>query len=181
MKLQALLDHTVKQIANIQEEVIPRLTPKQQSELMLISKWGCDGSSEHSQYKRKMDDKEGSVKNMFVTSAVPLQIISTRRTASQKVIVWQNARPSSPRYYCPIRLQFVRDTTLQEKTYIEHQIQQLQPSGITVNENHISIKYTLLFTVIYGKICNSVSSTTSTQKCYICGSTAKSFNNIDLM
>jgi len=35
--------------------------------------------------------------------------------------------------------------------------------------------------MIDGKICNALTQTTSTQKCYLCGSTSKDFNDIDRM
>jgi len=35
--------------------------------------------------------------------------------------------------------------------------------------------------MIDGKICNALTQTTSTQKCYLCGSISKDFNDIDRM
>lgn len=35
--------------------------------------------------------------------------------------------------------------------------------------------------MIDGKVCNALTSNKSTQKCYICGATAKQFNNIDIV
>ncbi|XP_071580928.1 uncharacterized protein [Temnothorax nylanderi] len=37
----------------------------------------------------------------------------------------------------------------------------------------------MLFTITDGKVCNAVTSTPSTLRCYLCGATSKDFNNID--
>lgn len=48
-----------------------------------------------------------------------------------------------------------------------------------INGTEATVEYTMLFTMIDGKVCNSVSSTTSTQRCYLCDATSKDFNDID--
>ncbi|EFN79442.1 hypothetical protein EAI_11831, partial [Harpegnathos saltator] len=62
IKLQALLDHTVNRIIDriieMQKDVLLSLHPNVWSKLILISKWGCDGSSGHSMYKQKSDNEE---------------------------------------------------------------------------------------------------------------------------
>lgn len=35
--------------------------------------------------------------------------------------------------------------------------------------------------MVDGKVCNALTETTSTQKCYLCGATSKDFNNIEAM
>lgn len=37
----------------------------------------------------------------------------------------------------------------------------------------------MTFTIIDNKVCNAVSGTKSTLRCYLCGGTSKNFNNID--
>ena len=39
----------------------------------------------------------------------------------------------------------------------------------------------MICSMIDGKLCNELSNTSSVLKCYLCGSTSKNFNNIDLM
>lgn len=43
----------------------------------------------------------------------------------------------------------------------------------------VTIKYKMLFTMIDGKVCNAVTSTSSALRCNLCGATSKDFNNID--
>ena len=182
VKLQAILDHTVDCIRNMQNDVILSLTTEQLNSLLLISKWGCDGSSGHSQYKQVFENDGDSDSSIFVTSFVPLQLISDEPNSSKKIIVWQNPRPASPRFCRPVRLQFIQETSdiiTQEKLYIETQINELRPSCININNTEISIKHHLKFTMIHGKICNAASFNRSTQTCYICGFTSKFFNNVD--
>lgn len=44
VKLQELLNHTSKRIIKVQNEVLQTLCPDELQNLVLISKWGCDGS-----------------------------------------------------------------------------------------------------------------------------------------
>lgn len=173
VKLQALLDHTVKRIVEVQQEVLHSVTENDDIRLTLISKWGCDGTSGQSQYKQKYNyDEEFDDASIFITSFVPLRLIY--ETPEKHIVIWQNPRTSSPRFCRPIRIQFIHETPViivREKTYIENQIKELQATNINLGGKLLNISHSLLFTMIDGKICNAASSTTSTQKCYICGAT----------
>jgi hypothetical protein len=70
---------------------------------------------------------------MFISSFVPLQLYSS--SAPNKVILWQNPRPSSVRYCRPIHLQFKKETTeisKHEVDYIEKQITDLKKTQVRV-------------------------------------------------
>jgi hypothetical protein len=54
--------------------------------------------------------------DVFVTSVVPLQLYSTK-SSGDKIILWQNPRPSSVRYCHLIWMQFKKQLTLQKKKY----------------------------------------------------------------
>jgi hypothetical protein len=43
----------------------------------------------------------------------------------------------------------------------------------------VSVSHNVMLTVIDGKICNAVTSTTSAQVCYVCGAAPKQINRID--
>lgn len=99
-----------------------------------------------------------------------------------EIVVWKNPRPSSPRFCRPIRLQFLHENiqaTTNEVNYIEEQIKALVPFEKIIGGKGISICYKLALTMIDGKVCNAVSSTLSTLRCYLCGATSKQFNQID--
>ena len=51
VKLQQLLDHTAKRLLLAQREVVTAAVPDEEtSNLVLVSKWGCDGSTGHPQF-----------------------------------------------------------------------------------------------------------------------------------
>ena len=77
---------------------------------------------------------------------------------------WQNPRPSSPRYCRSIRLQLIHETTdiiKSEKEYEDNKIGNLEKRTVLINDKTIKINHILLFTMIDGKVCNAISSTSS--------------------
>lgn len=187
VRLQALLDHTADRILVAQNEVLKTLTAEQCSKLSLICKWGCDGSSGHSEYKQTFVNSQGeqiSDAHVFFTSVVPLQLTSVIDEGKENLIIWNNPRSSSPRFCRPLRLQFVQETTAETKKEIadfEKQASELVPFETIVGGVTISVSYKLALTMIDGKVCNAATDTTSTQRCYLCLSTSKHFNDIDTM
>lgn len=182
--LQCLLNHTVNRLLQCQEEVVNSLRPEQLSDVHLISKWGCDGTSGLSAFKQKSEDPSVSDESMFVISFVPIRLVSRDLNTNKEIVLWQNPRPSSPRFCRPIRLQFIHETTTVIKdqvTEIENQIKALTPTVSEITNSRISVHHKLLFTMIDGKVCNAVSENLSTQRCYLCGLTSKNFNNIELV
>lgn len=100
---------------------------------------------------------------------------------SNKKIIWQNPRPSSPLYCSGIRIRFVKendDITRQEISYIKSKISNLKETRIE-GDKIKTVKHSLMLTMVDAKVCNSATNTTSTMKCYICGATSKDFNKLD--
>ena len=160
------------------------MTPETVKHQKLILKWGCDGSSGHSEYKQKFSDPANSDASVFLSSIVPLRLASFDSSTNDEVIVWKNPKPSSPRYCRPIRLQFMRETaesTREEEKYITDQIQSLTSYKTVIDGKEIEISYVLVFSMIDGKVVNSITGTKSTMRCYLCSATSKDFNNIDAM
>ncbi|EFN90174.1 hypothetical protein EAI_16900, partial [Harpegnathos saltator] len=50
VSLQSLLDHTVRRLLLVQEEIIYRILKKYRTSLILLLKWGCDGTTGQPQY-----------------------------------------------------------------------------------------------------------------------------------
>ena len=172
IKLQAILDLTAKRLANVQSDVFVNLLPT--SSFILISKWGCDGSSGHSIYKQKFNDSNDTDEFLFVFSFVPIQL------RNDDNIIWQNPRPSSTMHCRPIKFIFSKESTeftVLETDKIKKEIDQLIPTLCIINNQEISITHKLLLTMVDGKICNALTETRSSQKCYICGATPKSMND----
>lgn len=124
--------------------------------------------------KMRTDDS-----NIFITSLVPLRLHYTQ--ASNDVIIWQNPRTNSTRFCRPIKLQFVKETPEvinAEFSNMDRQIANLIPTEIELCGRAYVVKHNLLKTMIDGKICNTLSSNKSTQRCYICKATTSEFNKI---
>ncbi|KAL4702276.1 hypothetical protein ACJJTC_018590 [Scirpophaga incertulas] len=167
--VQNLMDHTAQRlILHLGEEAVEQLTELEKQSLILlilISKWGCDGSQQMT-YKMKFENEADSDANIFQTSMVPLQLVY----GQDKKILWQNPVPSSPRYCRPIRIRFVKETIdiiNEEIDYIKSQVASLNESEV----QGLSVKHKMLFTMVDGKVCNAATHTKSTMRCYLCGAT----------
>lgn len=68
-----------------------------------------------------------------------------------------------------------------EKIRVEEEKNNLIDSTISVGEQFYNVHHELLLVMIDGKVCNAITDTNSTQKCYICGATSKMFNSIESM
>lgn len=171
IKLQDLVDNTSMRLNKYLNDVTELCSEIEKRNLILYYKWGCDGSQQ-SQYKQKFQNDSDSDSNVFISSLVPLRLQSGTKT------IWQNPTPSSPRYCRPIRIRFTKeskDVTIEEINYIEEQARNLQPTCVG---DAIKITHILYPTMVDGKICNAATNTTSTLRCYICGKTQKSFNDL---
>lgn len=167
--LQNALDHWIHRLTLIQGSIFIF-----ENKLNLICKWGCDGSSGHSRYKQKFSSNESDDEYLFLISFVPIKI--TNGTCS----VWENPCCSSTRYCRPLKFLFAKESTQLIQTQIQNmknQIANLRPKLLIIDGREIVIEYTLLLTMIDGKVCNAVTNTTSAQRCYICGATPRNLNN----
>lgn len=174
--LQNLLDHTTQRLCLYLEEVLVTATETEMQNMVLICKWGCDGSKAQ-EFKQKFEDKSDSDAHVFISSLVPLRLMSNVN-GTQKVW-WQNPAPSSSRFCRPIRIQFVHESnevTQSEIKHIETQAQSLHPTEVETSSKVMKCAYTLMLTMVDGKVCNAATNTTSTMKCYICNQSSKDFN-----
>jgi len=174
IKLQDLLDYVTKRILFLQREVISTLTVENVKNMHLICKWSCDRSYGQSVYKQKFTEDGKSGENVFFISLVSLQLVYKDHESDTEIIVWKNSRP--------IRLQFLHEnveSTVNEVGNIKQQMVSLVPFTTQVHGMKICVKYNMTFTMIDSKICNAVSGTKSTLRCYLYGVTFKDFNNID--
>lgn len=102
VKLQDLVDHTTSRLCKYLEPVLQQYVQGRDTDLTLIYKWGCDGSTQ-SQYKQKFEEDGNSDANIFLSSLVPLRLMCGN------TIIWQNREPSSPRHCRPIRIRYVKE------------------------------------------------------------------------
>ena len=114
-------------------------------------KWGCDGSSGHSEYSQPFTSGTVSDGSLFLSSLVPLQL---HRSDDDRKIYWRNPKPSSTRYCRPIRFEFVKESNQvvrSEIRRIETQISNLICSRLEVTVKELSM--------IDGKILQYLSDT----------------------
>ncbi|KAF2879170.1 hypothetical protein ILUMI_27002 [Ignelater luminosus] len=60
-----------------------------------------------------------------------------------------------------------------EKTRIDDQIGNLNKSKSVIEGKEVEVSHNLVFAMVDGKVCNALTNTTLTQKCYVCGATSK--------
>lgn len=184
VQLQALLNHTCKRILIMQSEVLEQLDTKICENLCLIVKWGFDGSSGHKEYKQGFADKDNTDSSILLTSIVPIQLSGFDSRTGLDVIVWKNSKPSSSRFCRPIRIQFLpedKKSTFCEKRDIDKQIRSLANFQFVLQEfesKKIQVSFKMTMTMIDGKVCNVITNTSSSMRCYVCEATSKEFNDI---
>lgn len=183
--LKSLLEHTTKRILLLQKDVLHKFDRQDLANLVLVLKWGFDGSSGQRNYKQKFNNENDSDSSAFVSWLVPIKlVVGSPKTQDPQKIVWQNPCPSSPRYCRPIRIRFTRESievSKQEQNDIETQIKLLGEISFQINDFTLIVHFFLILAMIDGKIRNALTENKSTQKCYVCLHGQKDFNNIDLM
>lgn len=176
--LQELLDHTVTRIMMTKSENEVAEFP---NELQLVSKWGCDGSSGHSEYHQKFTDPNTSDKYMFLTSFVPLTL--TERNDASKMC-WKNTEPSSTRFCRPLKFEFIKETAdviNAEINRVNAEIDNLSNTVVDVHNRQFTISHCLALTMIDGKVATTISGTSSMAVCFICGAKPTEMNNLDAL
>ncbi|GBN17792.1 hypothetical protein AVEN_2992-1 [Araneus ventricosus] len=132
---QDLLNLTVARLLMYLDEVMETISEEERCDLILICKWGCDGSQQ-AQYKQKFENDSSSDAHVFQSSFVPIQLICG---VNQKII-WQNPLISSPRYCRPMRIRFVKESTEiinDEINYIKNALKSVNPSKITLGKIYL--------------------------------------------
>jgi hypothetical protein len=186
VELQSLLNHTVQRLVQVHKDSLVALSAEELGKLHLISKWGFDGSSGYGTYKQKFESSdEFDDSSIFFTSLVPLQLVCGNPDSIAKPrVIWKNPRPSSTRFCRPIKMEFVHETEnhiREQEALMKTKIRDLEITPVKVEEQWAFVAHKLLFTMVDGKVCNAVTETKFTQKCYLCGATARNFNDIDKM
>lgn len=158
--------------------VIPRLLTRNCKIWFYVTvKYGYDGSADYAEYKQKFKNDDGTImdSHIFATSLVPIRIVANGK------VLFENPRPSSTRFCRPVRLQFAKETAAliaAEKSRLDKQIIELKPVILECFGRSMQVSYNMLLTMVDGKVCNAVTSTSS-QCCYICGATPSQMNKLN--
>ncbi|XP_052835600.1 uncharacterized protein LOC128252141 [Drosophila gunungcola] len=167
ISLQALLDHTAMRIVHLEGKNIDTLSPSLMKKVCLFTKWGFNGSTDHS--------SEASDSSVFVTSIVPIKMTCENR------VIWKNPCPGSARFCRPLRIEFTKENSSvapKESNRVAEEIRELTKTVVQILGDVVEVSHQLMLLMIDGRVCNALTETTSTRTCYICGSNSKQFNNI---
>lgn len=174
--LQSLLDHTTRRLFEVMsEDDLTKISVNSK----FLHKWGCDGSSGHAEYKQSFIEENVSDSYMFLTSLVPLRLYEKE---NKSVVYWTNATPSSTRCCRPVQFQFQKETTESTKNEIarmESEIANLDETVISLKGKTYKVYHEFVFTMIDGKIAQTVTDTSSCAVCFICKSKPSEMNNLD--
>lgn len=170
VRLENLLHLTAKRICEMQAEVIDLYSS---SKMLLLCKWGLDGSSGQSNYRQSIANSIAD-SSVILISFVPLQL---RDFENDTKVLWQNPVPSSIRFCRVIKFIYSKETpeVIKDETEkIQKQIDDL----CDFNYKGKIISFGLFLTMVDGKICNNLTDTMSTQSCYVCGAKPKEMNDL---
>lgn len=180
VELSQLLDNTASRIiSTFSSEDIERC---KDTEVVLLFKWGCDGTSGFSEYKQpSASNSETKFSSIFMSSLVPLRmrIYSESPSTSSSIDIWRNLTPGSKFLCRPIRFEYVKEDKITTQSLvhsIENEISSLSPVFVEINGQVIKVSFQGQFTMIDGKVANAVTDTTSTWKCNICGKISSQFH-----
>lgn len=146
--------------------------------LNLIAKWGCDGSSGHSEYKQTPDvssqlsddeDEEDdplppSDSHLFLFSLQPLALIGIEENSHKKINLWTNKKSSSTKYCRPIKFLYRKETAdviKHEVAKIQDEISQLEPYVVELGNQFVEVYFELLQTMVDGKVINALTGCSS--------------------
>lgn len=180
VELSKLLDNTASRIiSTFSDEDIERC---KDSEVVLVFKWGCDGTSGFTEYKQLVgSNPETKFSSIFMSSFVPLRmrIYNQLPSTSSSNDIWKNLSPGSKFLCRPIRFEYVKEdkiTTQRLVDSIQKEISSLTPVSVEINGQVIKVSFQGQFSMIDGKVANAVTDTTSTWKCNICGKISSQFH-----
>lgn len=170
------MQHTAERICKLQREnILNYLREKDLDciDLVLLSSWGMDGSTGHSQYHQRLPEGKSDA-DLFATATTPIRL---SLHADDKQIFWLNLAPQSVRFCRPICLEFVKESkevvkrTIDE---IEREIDSLEFHRVNLTEDgekFVLIGYTFIMTMIDGKVFCLATDNSSMQCCPVCGAT----------
>ena len=83
------------------------------------------------------------------------------------------------RFCRPTKIQFLKETAevaRKEVGEIQEPEKNLLPLRSSINGKEVIVNYKLAFTMVDGKIYNSIANPLSSLRCYLCQATSKNFN-----
>lgn len=165
---QDIMEKTVKSICK-------SVTVSRETKAKLICKWGFDGSGNHSAYKLRFDNTENSDEYLFLIAFVPLRLVDI----DSGVSLWVNDRPGSILHCRPVKFLFKKecsDLVRREETNMQEKIMSLYDHTEMIAGQICNVSFEFYMTMVDGSVCNVLSGTNSSSKCYICGALPSEMN-----
>ena len=150
-----------------------------EAKITLVLRWGCDGSSGHSEYKQVYPDDMFSDGSLFLSCLVPLRI---QDSDDSRNVYWNNPKSSSTRYCRPIRFELIQESEeviKAEIVRIESKIANLTCPILQIGGRPFLITFDMMLSMIDGKILQHLNQTPAMVTCSICGVNPSGMNDID--
>ena len=163
VRVGALFDLTARRLI---ESLKPKIDTSVPRQLVLKYKGGCDGSSGYSEYKQGYENENHCDSNLFTVTVSPL-LLSDTSEDSKSAVLYKNPHPSSTRSCRPVQLIWAKETPELIKSVVEDVKGQVSECQTTVIGN-VQVKHEVHFTMIDGKVCNTLTDTKCSKVCYIC-------------
>lgn len=174
--LESLLTHTAHGLLLALPESV---LASADSNLTLVCKWGCDGSSNHSEYNQRFAEPNASDASLFLTTLVPLEIRSEEHDCPNSY--WRNPKASSTRLCRPLKFQFQKETAEvinEEVSRVHEEISKLGHTEIRVKDKNFVFTFELILSMIDGKVLSIVNGSKAMSNCSICKSKPKHMNDL---
>eukprot|EP00734_Pompholyxophrys_sp_LG126_P000216 Pompholyxophrys_sp_v1_NODE_53_length_2879_cov_4.110127.p1 type:complete len:624 gc:universal NODE_53_length_2879_cov_4.110127:949-2820(+) len=169
-------------------------------ELVLIHKWGFDGSGNQAVYSQTYLPTEPGKRLKIATSVSPQEPQQDKKNFKEdealfatsmvplvlkygEIIIWKNPQPGSSQLCRPIHLQFKKEskeTSQSEEHNIEEQIGKLKKTVLILNGRSVHIKHEMIMSMTDGKVSNNLTDT-GHASCLLCGATPKEMNRLAVL
>lgn len=149
-------------------------------DLVLLCTYGFDSSSGLKNPHQRFDQSDNitlkSEQSLFASTFTVIGLVA----GSSNTRLWLNPTPQSTRFCRPLRLAIEKETdetiTI-ENDRLQKEVEKLHPfSFILPNQTPVTVQFQVYFTMIDGKILNSVLHNSATTRCPVCSLTMDQFN-----
>lgn len=115
----------------------------------------------------------GSDRHVFMIIFVSLLLVV--RSGDRERVLWENPAPSGPKSCGPIHFRRVQQSApeiIEEIGCIREQIRHLEVTVVPSSHGGL-----MLLTMVDSKVCNALTGTSSSLRCYTCEATSEDFND----
>lgn len=143
--LQGILDISAAHLLQHLEPVVPNL-PKD-ANVQLWCTGGFDGSSMHKNYKQCKEVEDDTSLRSENTISLTFVALMRLTDSTGRNILWQNERWNSSSSCCPVKIEYLEETTeniLEEWQDLRNQTDSLVGKTVTVGSRNVQVLYKLI-------------------------------------